>query len=291
MTSAMRELEPDEAQTHVDEIAELGYSVVREAFAPSFAREIVEELERLERLRPGGDLPPQPFSGFVTRRWFDVLNDGDIWQSIAIHPAILSVLSGVLGEGFLLSTMGTAVVGPGEKAQPLHVDDGVYEFPRLHPNLVCNTMWAVDEFTEENGATVVVPRSNHFDTDPVRGENHESVQLTMPVGSIAFVVGSCHHGAGENRSAADRHGLTINYCCGSMRQQENLMLSIHPARMMTFPRELQDILGFKMCRGAGHMFAGDPRLEMERHYGPGHADAAWLELRGQRTSSGARPKR
>ena len=61
--------------------------------------------------------------------------------------------------------------------------------------------------------------------------------------------------------------LTINYCNGSMRQQENLMLGIHPARMMTFSSQLQNILGFKLCKGAGHIFAQDPGVEMIRHYG------------------------
>ena len=94
-----------------------------------------EELQRLERVRPGGDLPPQPFSGFVTKRWFDLLNDGPIWEQVAAQKSILKVLDEVLGEGFLLSTLGTAVIGAGEKAQPFHVDDGVYSFPRPHPNL------------------------------------------------------------------------------------------------------------------------------------------------------------
>jgi ectoine hydroxylase-related dioxygenase (phytanoyl-CoA dioxygenase family) len=194
----------------------------------------------------------------------------------------MSVIPAVLGEGFLLSTLGTAVVGPGEKAQPIHVDDGVYAFPRPHPNLVCNTMWAIQDFTAENGATHVVPGSNNFDMDPDDSEEYETSRLVMPSGSIAFVVGSSYHGAGGNLSNEDRWGLTINYCNGSMRQQENLMLSIHPSRMLTFSAQLQDMLGFKVCKGAGHLFADDPRSEMQRHYGPGDPDANWLSRRGEK---------
>jgi ectoine hydroxylase-related dioxygenase (phytanoyl-CoA dioxygenase family) len=169
------------------------------------------------------------------------------------------VLPHVLGEDFLLSTMGSAVIGPGEESQMLHVDDGVYQFPRPHPNLVCNTMWALSDFTFENGATHVVPESNKWDRDPVMGENYDTISLEMPAGSIAFVAGTSYHGAGANTTEDTRWGLTINYCNGSMRQQENLMLAIHPSRMLEFSRELQDILGFQMCKGAGHLFAGDPR--------------------------------
>ncbi len=275
----MRLLSDAEVKQQVENIRKDGFSVMEEAIEEDFQAAVCEELDRLAKVRPGGDIPPQPFSGFVTRRWFDVLNDGDVWQQVAIHPWIMQILPRVLGEGFLLSTMGSAVVGTGESAQPLHVDDGVYRFRRPHPNLVCNTMWALSDFTEETGATRVVPGSNSWDHDPDPKEEYESVPVTMPAGSIAFVVGSCYHGAGHNTSGRDRVALTINYCTGSMRQQENLMMSVHPTRMLTFPEALQDIIGFKVCKGAGHMFAQDPRAEMARHYGPADTHDPYRERR------------
>ena len=262
----MKLLSKEQVTSHVEAIASNGYSIMEGAIAPNFLNDINEELDRLENVRPGGDIPPGPFTGLVTRRWFDVLNDGDVWQRVATHPWVLPVIESVLGEGFLLSTMGSAVVGGGEEAQPLHVDDSVYAFPRPHPNLVCNTMWALSDFTEETGGTRVVPGSNNWEQDPDMTASYESIPLEMPAGSIAFVVGTCYHGAGANRSGKDRIALTINYCNGSMRQQENLMLGLHPSRMMDFSDELQDLLGFKVCKGAGHIFAQDPRVEMKRHY-------------------------
>ena len=275
----MRSLTDEEISEHVENIRTNGFSIMEDAIDEDFLNATHNELDRLAKVRPGGDIPPMPFSGMVTRRWFDVLNDGDVWQQVATHPWIMQVLPKVIGDGFLLSTMGSAVVGTGEPAQPLHVDDGVYSFPRPHPNLVCNTMWALSDFTEETGATRVVPGSNQWDHDPVAGESYETIALTMPVGGIAFVVGSLYHGAGHNTSGYDRVALTINYCNGSMRQQENLMLSISPARMLSFPETLQDILGFKVCKGAGHMFAQDPRAEMNRHYGPADTQDSYRERR------------
>lgn len=283
-------LTPDQVETCVAAIEQDGYAVLTDAIDADFLQQLLVELERLQKVRPGGDIPPAPFTGQVTRRWFDLLNDADIWQEVAVHPWIMQVLHQVLGEGFLLSTMGTAVVGPGEAAQPIHDDDGVYGFPRPHPNLVCNTMWALSDFTEESGATRVVPGSNHFPEDPDLTSTYETVPLTMPRGSIAFVVGTCYHGAGENTSGRDRHALTINYCRGAMRQQENLMLGIHPARMMTFPTELQNLLGFERCGSVGHIFAQDPRSEMHRHYASLDATDPYLErrnqLHGERTGEG-----
>jgi len=277
----VRQLSEKEILNHASEIAEQGYSIMEGVIDDEFRIQILNELERLESVRPGGDIPPGPFTGFVTRRWFDLLNDGDIWQQVAIHPGVISVLSHVLGDDFLLSTMGSAVIGPGEESQMLHVDDGVYQFPRPHPNLVCNTMWALSDFTHENGATLVVPESNNWDHDPVMGEDYKTISLEMPAGSIAFVVGTCYHGAGANTTDEIRWALTINYCNGSMRQQENLMLGIKPERMMTFPKELQNILGFKLCKGAGHIFASDPRHELINRYGEGSVEDEYLEQRNK----------
>ena len=286
----MKALEQSVVDFHAAQIEEHGFSVMEEAIPEDFLAEIEAEIARLERVRPGGDIPPAPFTGYVTRRWFDLLNDAEVWQRVGTHPWILQVLAKVLGDGFLLSTLGTAIVGDGEKAQTIHGDDMLYGIPRPHPNLVCNTMWALSDFTEESGATRVVPGSNHFPEDPDLTSTYETVPLTMPRGSIAFVVGTCYHGAGENTSGRDRHALTINYCRGAMRQQENLMLGIHPARMMTFPTELQNLLGFERCGSVGHIFAQDPRSEMHRHYASLDATDPYLErrnqLHGERTGEG-----
>lgn len=268
-----------EIERHVRNIENDGYSLLLDAIPPAIRGEICAELDRLELVRPGGDIPPAPFTGRVTRRWFDLLNDGEVWQQVAVHPWLMQILPRVLGEGFLLSTLGSAVVGPGEPAQPIHVDDGVYAFPRPHPNLVCNTMWALSDFTDLSGATRVVPGSNRWSGDPAPDEVYETIPLEMPAGGIALVVGSLYHGAGANRSSRDRVALTTNYCSGSMRQQENLMLAISPARLMSFAPELQDILGFRICKGAGHIFAQDPRVEMMRHYPDASAQDVYLTRR------------
>ena len=283
----MRELSEKEILDHLEEIAENGYSIIENAIDQEYIKEIFQELERLESVRPGGDIPPAPFTGFHTRRWFDLLNDEDVWQRVATHPSVLSVLDGVLGDGFLLSTIGTAIIGPGEESQALHMDDLVYSFPRPHPELVCNTMWALSDFTFESGATLVVPKSNKWDHDPDLSKNHETISLEMPAGSIAFVAGSTVHGAGANTTDDVRWALTVNYCNGSMRQQENLMLGVKPERMMTFPKELQDILGFKVSKGAGHIFASDPRQELLGRYGEGSKEDPYLL---ERNGLHSRPK-
>ena len=87
----MRQLSKKEILIHASEIAEKGYSIMEGVIENKFRIQVLNELERLESVRPGGDIPPGPFTGFVTRRWFDLLNDDDIWQQVAIQPSVLEV--------------------------------------------------------------------------------------------------------------------------------------------------------------------------------------------------------
>jgi ectoine hydroxylase-related dioxygenase (phytanoyl-CoA dioxygenase family) len=279
MFSNLRALTEAELSRHVQNVARDGFSIMHDAVGPSDQRAILDELDRLEAVRPGGDLVKTEFLGLVTRRWVDLLNDADLWQDIAVHPWVLQVVPHVIGDDFLLSTMTTMIIGDGEPQQPIHADDGVYAFPRPHPNLSLNTIWAMTDFTDQNGATRVVPGSNNWPGDPRYRRSYDSIALEMPAGSIAFVVGSCYHGAGANKSGADRPALAVSYCNGAMRQQENLMLSVHPERMMVFAPELQDILGFRQCGHAGFVFGQDPRAEMERRYPIPNARDPYLEIR------------
>lgn len=267
MTTLPQPLFGKALQSHLDSIHERGYAILENAVDTQFLSELTAEIERLESVRPGGDIPPALFTGQVTRRWFDLLNEAEIWQSVAAHPWVLQIQEKVLGDGFLLSTMGTAVVGSGEGIQPIHADDSIYGFPRPHPTIVCNTVWAISDFTETNGATRLVPGSHRWDEDPDLWEPYSTIPAEMPAGSICVFVGTLYHGAGANNGSADRLGLTVNYCSGALRQQENLMLGISRERLMSFPEKLQDILGMKMKAGLGHIFAQDPREELNRQLG------------------------
>jgi len=232
---------------------------VQDALSPDFCDEIVAEIERLETLEPPS-LKGNAFVGYKTVRYFDLLNRGEVWQRVAAHPNLLPVLRGVLGNDMLLSTMGTAVIAPGERAQPIHRDDELYDMAMPHKNLVCNTMWALTDFTQENGATRIVPNTHRLAATADPKQSYESIPAVMPKGSVCFVLGTCYHGGGENRTADRRWALTINYCAGCMRQQENLMLAIPRDKAKTFSPELQALIGYRMsARNVGHIDARDPR--------------------------------
>jgi ectoine hydroxylase-related dioxygenase (phytanoyl-CoA dioxygenase family) len=236
-----------------------GYSIMEGALSHEFCDEIIEELIRLEN-SDARVLTGSAFVGYKTTRYFDLLNHGEVWQRVGAHPNLLPVLRGVLGEDMLLSTMGSAVIAPGERAQPIHRDDELYGIAMPHKNLVCNTMWALTDFTEEIGATRVVPNTHKLIESADPRKTYPSVPAVMPKGSVCFVVGTCYHGGGANTTDQRRWALTINYCAGAMRQQENLMLSTSRELAATFSDELLDIIGYKAsARGVGHVNIGSPR--------------------------------
>jgi ectoine hydroxylase-related dioxygenase (phytanoyl-CoA dioxygenase family) len=252
-----------EAAQHIAELGAQGYSIMREAIDPAFCDEIVAEIRRLEAIEPPS-LRANAFTGYNTVRYFGLLNRGEIWQRVAAHQPLLPVLRGVLGKDMLLSTMGTAVIGPGEPAQPIHRDDELYDIAMPHKNLVCNTMWALSDFTEENGATRVVPGTHRLLPPAEPGKAYDSIPAVMPKGSVCFVLGTCYHGGGANRTNERRWALTINYCAGCMRQQENLMLSVPRELARAFLPAVQELIGYRMsARNVGHVDARDPRTLLQ----------------------------
>ena len=263
-----------ESEKHIKEVNEKGYSIAKGVIDPEFCNEIKAEISRMERIGPPS-IVQNEFTGYKTLRYFDLLNQAEVWERVAIYPKVTDVIRGVLGNDFLLSTMGTAVIDPAETTQRIHCDDALYGIKRPHKHLVCNTMWALSDFSKDNGATRIVPFSHkleHYPDDQIsRGsmqkidptgadQNYECIQAEMPAGSVCFVVGTCYHGGGANVSNERRWALTINYCAGSQRQQENLMLAHTRAKLASFSPELQAILGLKTSNfGVGHINAGDPK--------------------------------
>jgi ectoine hydroxylase-related dioxygenase (phytanoyl-CoA dioxygenase family) len=250
---------------HIQALEAHGYAIMEGALSLELCDEIVAEIERLEA-ETEPSLKGNAFVGYKTVRYFDLLNQGEVWQRVAAHPNLLPVLRGVLGPDMLLSTMGTAVIGAGERAQPMHRDDELYEMAMPHRNLVCNTMWALTDFTEANGATRIVPDSHRRVEAAEPRRDYASIPAAMPKGSVCFVLGTCYHGGGANTTDGRRWALTINYCAGAMRQQENLMLAVSRERAAGFSHELQGLIGYDTTRrGVGHVDAGPPRRLLEPH--------------------------
>jgi ectoine hydroxylase-related dioxygenase (phytanoyl-CoA dioxygenase family) len=171
---------------------------------------------------------------------------------------VLPVVEQVLDPGCLLSSLSSIAIGPDETPQPIHADDQLIPIPKPHPPVVCNTMWALTDFTEANGATRIVPGS-HRDPSPDYGRDYPSIAAEMSRGDVLVWHGSLWHGGGANTTDARRVGLACNYCAGYIRQQENQQLGIPRDIARRFDRRLQRLCGYSVYNGLiGHIDKHDP---------------------------------
>ncbi len=230
-------------QEHLDDIERDGYTIVPDVFDGATADSLVAELERLHE--DLGVLPADnSFEGRDTLRVYNLLARGRLFERIPVDPSILPIVEGVLDPGCLVSSLSSVAIGPGETAQPIHADDQVIPLPRPHPPTVCNTMWALTDFTEANGATRLVPGSHTRDHAPDYGTAYESIAAEMPRGSVLVWHGSLWHGGGANTTSERRYGIAMNYCAGWIRQQENQQLGIPLEVVRGFEPRLRDLAGF-----------------------------------------------
>jgi ectoine hydroxylase-related dioxygenase (phytanoyl-CoA dioxygenase family) len=185
------------------------------------------------------------FEGFSTRRIYALFAKTRALDALATHDVVLALLDGLLGT-YQLSAPAGISIGPGEKAQRLHRDDAIYPVPRPHPHLVVNAMWALDDFTPENGGTCIVPRS-HTRTDDTPPPDSSVVSVSMPAGSALVYVGSLWHGGGANRTTQDRLGVALHYAAGWLRAAENFTLAVPPVLAATLPARMQELLGYNIA--------------------------------------------
>jgi ectoine hydroxylase-related dioxygenase (phytanoyl-CoA dioxygenase family) len=240
-------------EDHLGQIAEQGYTVLQGVIEPDVIDALSADLGRLEKelgIVPADNL----FEGLRTTRIYNLLAHGPLYEQIPIHPVVLEVVEKVLDPGLLISSLSSIAIGPGEDGQPLHADDQMIPLPRPHPQIICNTMWALTDFTEENGATRVVPGTHLADQPPDPRHPPVTVAAEMPKGSVLVFVGSLWHGGGANRTDQRRVGIAMNYCAGFIRQQENQQLGLPRELVRGFPRRLQELVGYSVYNGLiGHI--------------------------------------
>ncbi len=245
----------DDTNARVEEIKTKGFTII-----PDFLSG-----ERFDRIKTAmGELADaastgsNEFAGFETIRVFNLVAKTRALDDLIIDPRLLGIIEGVLGKQFQLSITSIIKILPGETAQPLHRDDGLWPVALPHPPLVVNTMFAMDQFTPEVGSTTIVPESHNW-PDPVNPDQ-ERESVTMSPGSVLIWDGSCWHGGGTNTTEDGvRTGLNINYNLAWLRQQENQYLAVPRSMVLELPERLQHLLGYRTTHGiVGLVDAQDP---------------------------------
>lgn len=206
------------------------------------------------------------FEGLKSNRIYALLAKAPIFAELAIHPLALAFAEADLGRSCLLSACLAIKLHPGETVQPWHYDDAHIHVPRTSAKCGVSTFWAVDDTTERNGATEIIPGSHHWketeiqgaafeesftdkkmrDVDDDPGARPDIVKATMPAGSFMVAKGSLWHRGGANKSDAPRTIITPQYCPGWARQLENMLLAASPDVVAKLPQRAQELLGYSI---------------------------------------------
>jgi ectoine hydroxylase-related dioxygenase (phytanoyl-CoA dioxygenase family) len=215
-----------------------------------------------------GDLNPiltrTPFGqeGFVgsrTRRCSALMAKSLFSGDMVSHPLYLGAAkrlltkeyTWVLGQDTLkvfptvqLNTTQAVAIAPGQVGQPLHRDDGTHHRYHPGPDSEVQIMYALSDFTAENGATMVVPGSHMWD-DQRQPRVEEAVPAVMRKGSGLIYRGSAYHGGGCNRTASEvRLGALFSLTIGYLRQEENQYLVVPLETVKKYPKPIQDLIGY-----------------------------------------------
>lgn len=204
------------------------------------------------------------FEGLHTNRVYALLAKSPLFGDMITHPLALAFAEAELGRSCLLSACLAIKLHPGETVQPWHTDDGTIKIPMPHPAYGVSAFWALDDTTEENGATEIIPRSHlwteaevdalnepdAYSSNTEKDINHDpyahrdAIKATMPAGSLMIAKGTLLHRGGSNRSGAPRTIVTPQYCPGWARQLENMMAVTPKDVTMKLPKRVRELMGY-----------------------------------------------
>lgn len=214
----------------------------------------------------GGRTGRNDFEGLKTNRVYALLAKSPVFADLVLHPLALAFAEAELGPTCLLSACLAINLHPGETVQPWHTDDGGVGEPKPRRAYGLSAFWAIDETTEENGATEVIPGSHLWgvaqmdgalssrafadrtvrDVSDDPGHRADAVKLAMPAGSLAIAKGTLVHRGGANRSDRPRLIITPQYCMGWARQLENMVLAVPPEIAATLAERARELLGYNI---------------------------------------------
>jgi ectoine hydroxylase-related dioxygenase (phytanoyl-CoA dioxygenase family) len=225
-------------------LADDGVAVIESLVGAEVMDRVLSELGEYLETTPTG---PDDFSGRQTRRTGALIARSPTARDLVTHPRVLEVVGRVLGHSTNYQLHLTQVIGiePGQPAQPIHRDQWAFDFFAFPSGyeVQCNTIWAMTDFTEANGATRVMPGSQRL-ADRLRFTEADTEPATMPKGSVVFYTGSLYHGGGANRSVEVRYGANITYSVAWLRQEENQYLSVPLDVAAGLPEDLQRLMGY-----------------------------------------------
>ncbi|GII84222.1 hypothetical protein Ssi03_22120 [Sphaerisporangium siamense] len=247
----------EEAKAH---LREWGFCLIENPLPPAKFKELVERLTEL------AEAEREDNSAFLydggNQRVFGLLNKGTIFEEIVQNEAVCELMEELLGYNFLLSSIHANIAGPGGARMALHPDQTFARMPWPPYPFVANSMWMLDDFTEENGATRVIPGTHLLGRPPdyAAGEGDIETQAVCgPAGTVMVFDGRLWHQTGANRTKDRlRHGILVYYCRAYIRQQENPFVAVDRDVHDRATPLMRRLLGWEIYQGALGQTGGLP---------------------------------
>ena len=223
-----------------------GAAIIHELASPHISDTVANDLRN--HFDAEGTYAQCDFNGYKTLRLSAILARSRASADLIGHDRVLEILDAVLLPNCINYRIGstTAIeILPGEDHQVLHRDDSIY--PARMPGMEwqVGVMWALNDFTPENGATRVVPGSHRDWMDDTALDGSRAIQTAMKKGSVLLYMGSTIHGGGANRSNASRIGLINTYGLGWLRQEVNQYLTVSRDVVESYPEKIQRLMGYQ----------------------------------------------
>ena len=245
-TLCLRGRKRDMNENEKRQLDEQGYLVLEGFMGDALldaVRRRVEELFAEEGERAGSEFKQEP----QTRRLANLVDGGPLFERVIAIPRILECVSHVLGPELKLSSLNARSANPySDWIQPLHCDAGA--IPDEKGFWVCNTIWMLDDFTAENGATRMIPGSHRWGRlpqevlDDPAAPHPEEVLLLGKAGTVVVMNTHMWHGAAANRSPYPRRAMHCFYCRRDMPQQQYQKKLLRPEVQQRLSPELRHLL-------------------------------------------------
>jgi ectoine hydroxylase-related dioxygenase (phytanoyl-CoA dioxygenase family) len=193
-----------------------------------------------------------------TKRITALVARSETFRTFVTHPVMLSACDAILKPNcvhYQVHATAALKIGPGAREQVLHREEDPYQFFRVpRPRMILASMWAMTDFTEANGGTLIVPGSHLWRADR-RARREEVVGAAMPACSVLLWMGGTLHGAGANRTDEWRYGVFLSYSLGWLRQEENQYVDVPYDVARTLTKQVRDLVGYRMHMGIGYFDA------------------------------------
>lgn len=227
-------------------VSDHGCAVIEGLAPPELCNRVEAELAPWIEATPYGS---DEFSGRSTRRTGALLARSESSVELIAHPTVMGVTDAILAAKrarYQLHLTQAISIDPGSPGQALHRDHWCFNFHPFPPGLdvEVSTIWAMCDFTEENGATRVIPDSHRTEGQPYTPADTEPAEMAR--GSVVLYLGSTVHGGGANQSDEVRTGINVDYTLAWLRQEENQYLSVPRDVAARLPEHVQRLMGYSM---------------------------------------------